>query len=104
MPARDALTEIDLGHAGRPTRFQTALGLGELEANAMILRDERWSCVHFNGDVPPMLFDRQSDPDEGVNLATDSAGEAQVARMRTRMRDLRMTRSDRRLTAYQFGA
>jgi len=93
-----ALTEIDLAEPGAPTRFQRALGLGPLTANAAILRDATHTLVHFNGGLPPMLFDRRADPGESANLADTPEGAAQVARLRARMIDLRMTRADRRLT------
>ncbi|GGD47521.1 sulfatase-like hydrolase/transferase [Sinisalibacter lacisalsi] len=101
---RSVFTEIDLGDARQPSRFQRALGLAPNEANAAILRDARWTCVHFNGGVPPMLFDRNSDPEERIDLSGDAAAERQIAAMRARMLDLRMTRADQRLTRFQFGA
>lgn len=95
------LTEIDLSHPQRQTRFQRALGLEETRCNAAILREPGWTLVHFNGGLPPLLFDRAADPDERVNLAASHPDE--VARMRAAMLDLRMTRADRRLTLHSFG-
>lgn len=92
-----ALTEIDLAEPGSPTRFQTALGLDEFSANAAIMRDEAFSLVHFNGGLPPLLFDRRADPGETCNIADTPAGRREVERMRARMLDLRMRRADRRL-------
>jgi len=101
---RDAvLSEIDLSEPHTPTRFQTALGLSEHRANAAVLRDLDWTLVHVNGGVPPMLFDRRTDPDETRNLADDPAHAPRVATMRARMLDLRMTRADRRLTGWHIG-
>lgn len=98
-----ALTEIDLAEPGRPTRFQRALGLDETAANVAVLRDRRWTLAHFNGGVPPMLFDREADPEERRDLAGTSAGREQVARLRAMMLDHRMTRADRRLTHLAAG-
>jgi arylsulfatase A-like enzyme len=101
---RDAvLSEIDLAEPHAPTRFQTTLDLPEHRANAAVLRDRDWTLVHFNGGVPPMLFDRQADPDETRNLAGDPAQAPRVAAMRAQMLDLRMTRADRRLTGWHIG-
>lgn len=93
-----ALTEIDLAEPGAPTRFQRALGLSDLNANAAILRDADHTLVHFNGGLPPMVFDRRADPAERRDLAGTPAGAAAVARLRARLIDLHMTRADRRLT------
>ncbi len=101
--ADHALTEIDLAEPHRRTRFQRALDLPETRANAAILRDPRWSYVHFNGGLPPMLFDRAADPAERHDLAGDPAASGQISRMRAALIDLRMTRADRRLTGYSFG-
>lgn len=99
-----ALTELDLGHPHHPTRFQRALNLAEHRANLAVWRDARWTLVHCNGGLPPMLFDRAADPEETRNLATDPAAAGTVARLRAAMLDHRMTRADRRLTGYSIGA
>ena len=101
--AEAALTEIDLAEPHHKTRFQTALNLPEHRANAAVLRTRRWSYVHFNGGVAPMLFDRLADPDEYVDLAPDPASADTISAMRAALIDLRMTRADRRLTGYSFG-
>jgi arylsulfatase A-like enzyme len=93
-----ALTEIDLAEPGAPTRFERALGLDPLTANAAILRDARHSLVHFNGGLAPMLFDRRADPGETTDMAGTPEGAREVARLRAALLDLRMTRADRRLT------
>jgi arylsulfatase A-like enzyme len=105
-PGRDALalTEIDLAHPARPTRFQSAWGLEESRCNAAVLRDPRWTYVHFNGGVAPMLFDRAADPGEAVDLAPDPAAAGEIARLARLMLDRRMTRADRRLTGWTLGA
>ncbi len=103
-PSADAaLTEIDFAEPDRPTRFQTALHLPEHRANAAILRTDRWSYVHFNGGVPPMLFDRTADPDERHDLAAEPTAAGTINALRATLIDLRMTRADRRLTGHSFG-
>ena len=91
-----ALTEIDLAHPLEPTRFQRAFGLDETSCNAAVLRDDRWTCVHFNGGLPPILFDRAEDLSERRDVAGDPGGPAETARLRRVMLDLRMQRADRR--------
>ena len=92
-----ALTEIDLADPIAPTRFERMLDLDPLSANAAILRDRTHTLVHFNGGLPPMLFDRLADPEERCDLAATTAGASQVARLRAALLDLRMQRADRRL-------
>ncbi|WP_323041099.1 sulfatase-like hydrolase/transferase [Gemmobacter sp.] len=103
-PDAFALTEIDLAHPRIGTRFQRFLGLSEHCANAATLREARWTLVHFNGGLPPLLFDRQTDPDETRDLAAEPGADAEIARLRARMLDHRMTRADRRLTGWSIGA
>lgn len=99
-----ALTEIDLAHPVIGTRFQRYLGLSEHSANAAILREARWTLVHFNGGLPPMLFDRTADPQETRDLAHEPGAAPEISRLRTRMLDHRMARADRRLTHWSIGA
>ena len=93
-----ALTEIDLSRPGKPSRFQAAWGLAANRCNAAVLRDPSWTLVHFNGGVPPMLFDRRADPDETRNLAAEPGLDGEMMRLMRMLMDLRMTRGDRRLT------
>ncbi len=101
---QSVLTEVDFSHPSSPTRFQRALGLCETRCNAAVLRDARHTLVHFNGGLPPLLFDRAADPEERADRRAAPAGEAAVARMRATLLDLFMTRADRRLTGFAFGA
>jgi arylsulfatase A-like enzyme len=98
-----ALTEIDLASPVAPTRFQTAWGLDHDRCNAAVLRDARWTYVHFNGGLPPMLFDREADPAERHDLARDRAAVPLIRQLMGAMLDRRMTRADRRLTHLSYG-
>ncbi|TVQ57249.1 MAG: phosphonate monoester hydrolase [Rhodobacteraceae bacterium] len=98
-----ALTEIDLASPATPTRFQRAWGLGETRCNAAVIRDARWTYVHFNGGVAPMLFDRAEDPEERRDLAGAAGAADEFRRLAAAMLDRRMTRADRRLTGFSFG-
>lgn len=95
-----AFAEIDFSQLGEPSRFQRALDLGVLEANATVLREERWKLVHFNGGLPPMLFDLLADPDETNDLAPDPTHEGEISRLRAKMLDRRMTRQFREMTEW----
>lgn len=98
-----AFMEVDFSEPHRATRFQSALGISKHECNAAILREDRWKYVHFNGGLPPMLFDLKADPHETKNLATDPAYTGEVARMAQKMLDRRMQRGNRRLTSFAVG-
>lgn len=95
------LTEIDYADPVAPTRFQCALGLETTRCNAAVLRDPRWTLVHFNGGLPPLLFDRVHDPQESCDFAATAGAQFEIARLRAAMLDLRMTRADRRLTEWR---
>lgn len=98
-----ALTELDLSHPQRPTRFQRAWGLAEQRCNAAILRDRRWTLVHLNGGVAPLLFDRDADPDERHDLAGDPAAQGELLRLTRALVDLHLERADRSLTGHSLG-
>ncbi len=64
-------SEVDFGDALKPTRFQEELGLSQFQSNFAVIRDDRFKYVHFNGGLPPLLYDMKADPNELTNLATD---------------------------------
>ena len=99
-----AFMEVDFASPGRPTRFQNALGLSVTAANAAILREAKWKYVHFNGGVPPLLFDLETDPGETVNLADDPAFASERLRLASAMLDRRMSRAFRGLTEWRPAA
>ena len=79
--------ELEFGKPANPTVVERQLGLSLLEANAAILREERWKYVHFNGGLPPLLFDLEADPTEIKNLAGDPRYEKELSRLSRRMSD-----------------
>jgi arylsulfatase A-like enzyme len=93
-----AFSEADFSVVNAPTRFERALKLGPLDANMAVLREARWKYVHFNGGLPPLLFDLEGDPHETRNLAAERPDE--VARLRAVMLDRRMSRGFRGLTEW----
>ncbi len=75
-PWRDyAVSEYD--YSMTPNRVK--LGVSLDEARWTILADPRWKFTHFEGGFRPILFDRQSDPNETIDRAQDPDGEAQAA-------------------------
>jgi len=53
-----SFSEMDFGDPINPGAVQRALDLDASRAGLAVLRDEHHSLVHFNGDLPPVLFDR----------------------------------------------
>jgi len=82
--------ELDFGEPDTPTPAQSALGLPLSDCNLAVLREARFKYVHFNGDLPPLLFDMQADPDEMHNLATDPAYAHELGRLARKMLNHRM--------------
>ena len=83
--------ELEFGKPGNPTVVERRLGLDFLKANAAILREERWKYVHFNGGLPPLLFDLEADPAETRNLSADPLHEKELPRLSRKMLDHHMT-------------
>lgn len=52
---------------------QDAFGLRPQQCNLAVVRTDRWKYVHFNGGLPPLLFDLENDPDETRDLAGEPA-------------------------------
>lgn len=83
--------ELEFGKPGFPTTVERQLNLGLLDSNAAILREHRWKYVHFNGGLPPLLFDLETDPVETNNLAVDPRYSNELLRLSRKMLDHRMT-------------
>ena len=96
--------EIDFGDPETATRYQKHLGLLLADSNLAILREARFKLVHFNGGLPPLLFDLQNDPGEHVDLATDPAYARELMRLQARMLDHRMSHADRELSRMKLTA
>ncbi|MEZ5812199.1 MAG: alkaline phosphatase family protein [Rhizobiaceae bacterium] len=86
--------EMDYGDPVEPTRFQAFLGSHPTVCNCTLLREERFKLVHFNGGLPPMLFDLENDPLERQNLAGDAAFAGELYRLTAKMLDHRMKHAD----------
>lgn len=96
---RDAVhLELDFGEPNGETEWQKSTGAPLNEANLAILREERFKLVHFNGELPPLLFDLEDDPNELVNVAGDPEHSATLLRLTRKLLNHRMRHSDRTLT------
>ena len=62
--------ELDFRDPVEATRYQRRLGLSSAEANFAVLRERRYKYVHFNGGLPPLLFDLENDPGELTDVAS----------------------------------
>jgi arylsulfatase A-like enzyme len=62
-----------------------------------VIRSERFKYVHF-GDLPPLLFDLQEDPNEHYNRAGDPQYADVLSDLRSRMLSWRMRHSGRGLS------
>lgn len=82
-------SELDFGDPVIATAGQTALGLGAEAANLAILRGPRYSLVHFNAGLPPLLFDHAGSG-EMRDVAGDPASQPVLLEMTRAMLDHRM--------------
>lgn len=82
--------ELDMADPLEPTRFQRHLGLKAAECNLAVFRENRFKLVHFNGGLPPLLFDLEDDPEERKDRAGDPAMRGELLRLSRRMLDHRM--------------
>ena len=62
--------ELDFGDPRAADYTQQTFGISTREANLCLIRTEQYKLVHFNGGLPPLLFDMLADPNEMTNLAT----------------------------------
>jgi len=69
------------------------------QCNLSILREAHLTLVHFNGGLPPLLFDHRG-LGESRNLADDPAYADDMLRLTRRMLDHRMTHADGTLSSY----
>ena len=86
-------SELDLGNPLSPTIWQKKLGLGPDLANVAILRGPRFTLVHFNGGLAPLLFDHEGDG-EMRNVASEPDMAPVLLEMTRKILNHRMTNSD----------
>ena len=63
------------------TPMANKLGMAHRDARLFMAFDGRWKLVHAEGNLPPLLFDLQEDPDELVDLGRNPKFEAERARL-----------------------
>jgi len=90
-------SELDIGNPVVPTIWQTELGLRTSDANLSILRGPRYTLVHFNGGLPPLLFDHEGEG-EFRNIAGDPGNAPILLKMTRAMLDHRMSNADHTLS------
>ncbi|MDK3016052.1 sulfatase-like hydrolase/transferase [Pseudodonghicola flavimaris] len=88
-------SELDFGDPLRPTPGQQALGLGADRANLCILRHGRYTLVHLNGGLPPLLFDRDG-AGEAENIAARPEAQPLLLEMTRGLLDHRMAHAQGR--------
>jgi arylsulfatase A-like enzyme len=87
--------ELDFGEPDVLTKCQETTGVSTHEANLAILREDRFKLIHFNGDLPPLLFDLDNDPSELNDLAGDPAHAETLLRLTRKLLSHRMKHADR---------
>jgi len=82
--------------------FEGFLNLTSDQCSFAVLRTQTHKYVHFNGGLPPMLYDLVADPGEFTNLAGESNHRDIELEMMRKLMDHRMTHADRSLTRMQL--
>jgi len=97
-----AVYELDFADLETPTAWQRHLGLPPERCNLTAIREDRWKLVHLNADLPPMLFDLASDPNERQDLGQDPAHQGQILRLTRKLLDHRLAQADHALSGIQI--
>ena len=96
-------SELDFANPVSPTIWQQELGLGPSSANLAILRGPRYTLVHFNGGLPPLLFDKDGEG-EFRNLAAEPEMTSITLDMTQKLLDHRMENADQTLATTMITA
>ena len=96
-------SEFAFGDPVAPTPWQTELGLSEADAHLAILRKGRFTLVHFNGGLPPLLFDHEN-AGEMADVAGDPAYVPALLDMTQEMLSHRMRYPDTTLSKIMITA
>ena len=94
--------ELDFGEPDRPSETQAALALSLRECNIAILRDTEFKLVHFNGGLPPLLYDMRNDPFEMNNLADRPDYTETLLRMTRKLLSFRMRHAEHSLSGMKI--
>ncbi len=96
--------ELDFSEPDTATLWQQQLGLSLQQANVAVLRDRQYKLVHFNGNLPALLFDIQADPTEMYNLAADPRYQTVLLQMSQKMLNHRMSNANSSLSEMRVTA
>lgn len=88
-----SFSELDYGDPVTPTHWQRRLDLPTDAANLAILRGPRHTLVHFNGGLPPVLFDHTG-AGEAVDMAADPEAAPILLDMTRALLDHRMAHAN----------
>ena len=78
-----AISEYDFA----PTEIARNLDLAPRDARCVMVVTKDWKMVHFHGNLPPMLFDLNSDPNELNDLGQDPSHQNIRQQMYTHLQD-----------------
>lgn len=96
--------ELNYAEPNEKSKKQLATGTTTNDSNFSILRESRFKLVHFNGDLQPMLFDLEIDPDEMQNLAGDPAYMPELLRLTQKLLNHKMRYNDHTMTDVRIGS
>ena len=96
-------SELDFPQLTDPQRGETTTDIKLEHRNAAILREANLTLVHFNGDLPPFLFDHRA-KGETQNLADDPAYAGDLLRLTRKMLNHRMTHANSTLSKFDITA
>ncbi|WP_075995256.1 sulfatase-like hydrolase/transferase [Salaquimonas pukyongi] len=94
---RYTYSELEFGNPLYPSLPQRELGLACEQSNLAVIRDGRYNMVHFNGGLPPLLFDMNGEG-EARDISRDPGSQDILLRLTQAMLDHRMTHAEGRFS------
>lgn len=90
--------ELDFGNPATPDIYEAMFNLSLRETNLCIIRNDSYKLVHFNGQLSPLLFDMQADPNEMNNLADNPEFTEILLQMTQKLLNHKMKHNDHTLS------